>query len=136
VYWRRLNGEVKGYGVIRMLKLMYDEDPLKRHSSLTWLQQSSHIISKILQPVFKVLSGDSAESEYIDMYKILKTIIMNEEKEFCVFLFSQKEHYLNVLLNRLFQDLGRFSHTRDNGLKGSGLFTIVKSPNVPNTPTS
>jgi hypothetical protein len=108
---------------------MYDEDPLKRHSSLTWLQQSSHIISKVLQPVFK------------DMYKILKTIIMNEEREFCVFLFSQKEHYLNVLLARLFQDLGRFSPTKDSGLKGSGVSgtgtsTLAKSSSLINTNTS
>jgi hypothetical protein len=120
---------------------MYDEDPLKRHSSLTWLQQSSHIISKVLQPVFKVLGADHTESDYIDMYKILKTIIMNEEREFCVFLFSQKEHYLNVLLARLFQDLGRFSPTKDSGLKGSGVSgtgtsTLAKSSSLINTNTS
>lgn len=45
-----------------------------------WLQQSSHIISKILQPVFKVLGGQHQEEDYIDMYKILRTIVMNEER--------------------------------------------------------
>jgi hypothetical protein len=55
VYWKRLNGEIKGAGVIRMLKSLNDGNPLKRHTSQTWLQQSSHIISKILQPVFAML---------------------------------------------------------------------------------
>lgn len=36
------------------------------------------------------------------MYEILTTIFNNEEREFCVFLFSQRETYLNILLARLF----------------------------------
>lgn len=109
VYWRRLNGDVKGAGVIRMLKSLNDANPLKRHTSQTWLQQSSHIISKILHPVFHVLGSEQPASVYIDMYHILKSIILNEEKEFCIFLFSQKDSYLNVLLTRLFTDLGKFT---------------------------
>lgn len=81
---------------------------------MTWLQQSSHIISKILHPVFRVLGSDTHEQDYIDMYHILRTIITNQEKEFCVFLFSQKEHYINVLLARIFQDIGRQS-VREKG---------------------
>jgi hypothetical protein len=107
VYWKRLNGEIKGAGVIRMLKSLNDGNPLKRHTSQTWLQQSSHIISKILQPVFAMLGTEQSEEVYIDMYHILRNIILNEERQFCVFLFSQKDSYLNVLLGRVFGDLSK-----------------------------
>lgn len=108
-----------------MLKFMYDEDPLKRHSSLMWLQQSSHIISKILHPVFRVLGGDCEEAEYIDMYRILRTILMNQEREFCIFLFSQKEQYINVLLARLFEDIGKGASRKQ--LAGSLITTQKQS---------
>jgi len=66
------------------------------------------------------------------MYKILRNIMMNQEREFCVFLFSQKEQYLNVLLARLFQDIGR-SCPKENKEKESPTHSTERGSVVGNS---
>ena len=61
-----------------MLKNIEDENPLNRQLSKKWLEGSKHIVSKVVDPIYKIMDTLTCERHLIDQVEELQ----NEEKKF------------------------------------------------------
>ena len=87
-----------------MLSNLNNKSPLLRNLSEKWIQSSSQIISKIIDPVYKFMAEKKLDGT-IEVYTMIQNIFNSQTSDFTKFFFLQRDKYLFPLINHIFSSL-------------------------------
>lgn len=83
-----MSGDVDG-GVIRMLKNLDDDNHLNKQLSKKWLENSKHICSRVVDPIYKIMKEEPIE-KMKDIYKMIQRVFLIQKTDFISFFFLQR----------------------------------------------